>query len=182
MDERLGSILRVVPELFLGVYKTVLYVGAIPSSVVKDAGRDYLINFRDAGYHITVVEAFERNCDLLLEHDSDLFDDIYCTEISDFPLGITYDVVFWWHGPEHVESGVLRATLQHIELLADHCVVLGCPWGVYKVGAINANPYQEHKASIYPAMLQDLGYDKIECIGIEDVPGSNIAAVKYVDR
>ena len=175
-QKRTESILKLEPDLFTDKYKSVLYIGAIPPEANNQynnpcAGMTYLDEFKQAGYEITIVEAHLINSELLANH----YDfEIYHCCIEDFKFIKDYDVIFWWHGPEHVQKNKLPGILQKLELHCK-CIILGCPWGRYKLGAVNQNPYQEHKSFIYPNMLP--GY-KTDCIGTVNVPGSNLTAIK----
>ena len=171
---RTKSILKLAPDLFN--YKSVLYIGATPPEINKqynnpESGMFYLEEFKQAGYEITIVEAYSPNCEPLINKHHYK---VHNCSIEDFDSG-KYDVVFWWHGPEHVEKKKLPGILEKIEEIANHLVVLGCPWGRYKLGPIHGNPYQEHKSYLYPKSFP--GYE-IDCIGPVDIPGSNLAAVK----
>jgi len=177
MDRR-RSLLRLVPDLFMGTYKSVLYVGATGNSTA------FLPEFRRAEYNITIIEAFLQNYHSLIKEHKGLFDFINQGLIEDFnpPGGRRYDVIFWWHGPEHVEEERLPGILRRIEGFGNRLVILGCPWGRYRLGAKDGNPYEVHRAYYYPEMFIGLGYDRVECLGEADVPGSNITSVKILDK
>lgn len=171
---RTKSLLKLAPDLFK--YKSVLYIGAIPPEINNqydnpEAGMAYLKEFKQAEYKITIIEVHLPNYELLVnKHHYEVH---HCS-IEDFNNG-KYDVVMWWHGPEHVEESKLLGVLSKLEDIANHLVVLGCPWGRYELGQIHGNPYQEHKAYLYPKSFP--GYET-DCIGTVNVPGSNITAVK----
>lgn len=90
-----------------------------------------------------------------------------------------WDVVMWIHGPEHIEKSELADTLRNIESYTRYLVVLGCPWGVYKQGKSYGNPYEVHRAYLYPEDFLKLRY-KVESIGAKDTPGSNLTAWKHL--
>ena len=87
-----------------------------------------------------------------------------------------YDVIFWWHGPEHIKKEELESTLNNIEDLATTMVVLGCPWGDYPQGALEKNPYEVHVSAYQPGDFRDLGY-QVEWLPPEG-RGGNILAWK----
>lgn len=174
---RTKSLLKLAPDLFTK-YKNVLYIGAIPPEINNqydnpEAGMAYLAEFKQAGYEITIVEAYLINYELLVNKHGF---EVYNCCIEDFETDKKYDIVFWWHGPEHVKAVNLPDILKKIEGLANYLIVLGCPWGRYKLGPIHGNPYQEHKSRLYPENFP--GYET-DCIGTVDVPGSNLTAVKW---
>ena len=186
---RTGSILKLEPDLFTNKYKSVLYIGVIAPEINKAydnpySGRAYLTEFKQAGYEISIVEIHRPNYELLIEKHQSLFDYIHHSDIGNFipPDNKKYDVIFWWHGPEHVEKERLSGILQRIENFGNNIIILGCPWGKYPIDALNNNPYQAHLTSIYSKTLEDLGYNKFEYCGKMDIPGSNLATIKYLKK
>ena len=184
--ERTKSILRLEPKLFTNKYKSVLYIGAIPPEITKQynnsyAGMAYLPDFKQANYNITIVEIFKPNYDILFNYHQEAFDDIYNGDIENFipiPNNKTYDVVFWWHGPEHVEEHRIAPIVSHLEKFCNGIMIFGCPWGRYKLGKAHNNPYEVHRAYLYPEKFIELGCNKVECIGKVDMVGSNMASIK----
>lgn len=176
MDRR-KSLSRLVPDLFTERYKSVLYIGA---NGLRSA---FLPEFKQAGYNVTIVEAFPLNYQSLIKEHGDLFDAINQCLVEDFnpPNGRKYDVICWWHGPEHVEEEKLPEILQRVEEFGNLLVILGCPWGRYELGDAYGNPYERHRAFLYPEIFIDLGYDRVECLGKKDVPGSNMTAIKILE-
>jgi len=184
---RTKSILRLEPDLFTDKYKSVLYIGAVPPEVNNQqhnpyAGMAYLNEFKEAGYRIVIVEAHLPNYEILTGKHQGKFNRLYHGRIEDFrPHRYRkYDVVFWWHGPEHVEEERLPGILQHLEKFCNYIIITGCPWGRYKLGAVLHNPYEKHRSYLYPELFINAGYDMVDCVGQIDVPGSNMAAIKRV--
>ncbi len=139
-----------VPELFrLQPGRAALYVGA-------SVERCYHANELDAaGYSLTLVEAYAPNAQ---HHKArGLFETVVQGTVQDLPDLPHFDLVMWWHGPEHVERASLPRILAHLEELAP-LVVLGCPYGEYRQGAVGGNEYEIHRWSIYPDDLERLGY------------------------
>lgn len=93
----------------------------------------------------------------------------------------TFDVVLWWHGPEHIDRDDLAATVTQLERAAERLVILGCPWGVYPQGEFMGNPHDAHRASLYPDDFLKLGYD-VATIGQADHPDGSIIAWKRIER
>ena len=98
-------------------------------------------------------------------------------EIERLPLG-RFDVVFFWHGPEHLQERQISPTLEKLELICNHLVVCGMPFGFYEQGPEYGNPFETHQSHIYPPFLEGLGY-KTETLGNRDQMGANTTAWKY---
>jgi len=188
-QKRTASILKLEPDLFTNKYKSVLYIGAVPPEINNQydylySGRAYLKEFKQAGYEITIVEIYYPNYKFLVKKHQYLFDYIYNDDIENFnpPNNKKYDVIFWWHGPEHVERKKLPKILKRIEKFGKYIIILGCPWGKYDAGIANNNPYQAHLASIYSETLIPLGYNKFEYCGKINIAGSNLTTIKNLEN
>ena len=168
--DRTASLERMIPDLY--DHKTVLYIGA------RSDRSDYLQEFLDAGCRVTVIEVFKKNVKELekIEHPNLTVAqmDVEFFPVVDKPI---YDIVFWWHGPEHAEDPAF--TIAKLEYAAGVAVVMGCPWGHVKQRVILGNPWEEHKSLLGHQFFEDQGYET-ECLGNKDEKGSNITAVKYV--
>jgi len=82
------------------------------------------------------------------------------TGVSDFA---PFDVVIWWHGPEHVgrveaEDILWPGRRGVLEPYWEHALVVGCPWGRHDQGAVDGNPHQEHKWAPEPWFFKRLGF------------------------
>ena len=135
---------------------------------------DLLPELHAAGRKITLLEAWPDNA-AHWESDKRLERVIVgdAREIDTLGLG-KFDAVLWWHGPEHVERAELEATVAKLEALAEGLVVLGCPWGRYPQGPFMDNPFDAHRASLYPGDFTALGY-RVTGLGQADNQGSLIA-------
>ena len=69
-----------------------------------------------------------------------------------------YDVIFWWHGPEHIEKSEFYILQQKFDKFKDTLIIIGCPWGEFKQGEVDGNPYEEHKTHWQPEELEKYGY------------------------
>jgi hypothetical protein len=148
-----------------------LYVGANPI-------RCHLANeFNDTGWHLELLEIWSPNID----HYSNggPFHDLKLGDIREVD-GLTHDALFWWHGPEHISKDEIPVVLERLEGMVS-AIVLGCPWGKYRQGAEYGNPYEEHKATLYPVDFLDWGYEVATC-GMADTGDglSHILAWKNV--
>ena len=168
---------RNLPELFGTTYNSVLYVGA------NQRRQHFVSDFEAAGYErIVILEAFQANYEFLRKKfaSSPPYEVIHgdVRNAEEVANG-TYDVVFFWHGPEHLHSDEIGPVLAKLERMAGKVIVLGMPHGRYDQGPEYGNPYEEHLAAIYPQFLEDLGYS-CETLMEADQRGSNITAWKYV--
>jgi hypothetical protein len=168
-ENRTQSLQRLIPDLY--DYKTVLYVGA------RSDRFDYGKDFRAYNYEITVLEAFETNVNYL--KNIDWIKEVIHGDVRDFTSNKTWDIVFSWHGPEHVEVRELTDTLLNLESFTNKAIVLGCPWGLFHQKAIHNNPFEVHASHNDYHIFENLGYN-VECLGKKDVKGSNITAVKRI--
>ena len=167
--DRMASICLLAPDLFSGKYKTVLNVGASMNRF------HYSKLFEDAGFEVTVLEAYKPNVDFLKSLNKW---NIIEGDVSKYKFNKKFDVTFWWHGPEHVTSDVLPSALENLESATNYITILGSPYGKYEQGAYGGNPYEVHCGHYTPDVFELLGYTYLT-IGEKDVPGSNITSVKY---
>jgi hypothetical protein len=157
-------------------YKTLLYIGANPQRL------ELLDIFYNAGYKIDVLEIFPANVEGLKEinRKEKIFNKIILGDVREIDETMTdrkYDIVCWWHGPEHVKKHYFAPTLRQLENLTIHITVLGCPWGKYPQGALYGNEYEKHESSLYPKDFRELGYN-VKMIKKPNKRGSNILAWK----
>lgn len=96
------------------------------------------------------------------------------------PKDKKYELVFWWHGPEYIHRNELNDTIEQLETIATKYIILGCPWGVFKQGELDNNPYEKHVTHWTGEEFEQLGF-KIERLRKKDKRGSNITAVKTLD-
>jgi len=161
-----------IPEL--GECGSCLYIGASPDrfEIV-----DLLLRW---GYHtIDILEIWKDNVDQLREMNEKnrIFRSIIHGDVRDIEIHIEeiYDVVMWWHGPEHIPKKDFRDTVVKIERFASEYVVIGCPWGSYPQGEVKGNRHEIHMSKIYRDDFQKLGY-RIQTLRKPNKRGSNILA------
>ena len=147
-DEREASLRRVLAsDTHFQEYKKLLYIGAKG----RKGGR-HLELFPD--FDVTVLEVWESHIQLLKEH----FSTVIHADVRDYvDSGDFYDVIVWWHGPEHLPEDELKQVLEKLKSMA-HLVILGCPCGDSPQGAHLGNPYEEHVSSLQPEFFHSLGY------------------------
>ena len=135
--------------------------------------------FASSGSEVSVLEAFEPNVRFL--RTQTWLREVMRGDVAEFTFEQTYGIVFWWHGPEHIEAPELPRVLAKLEAIAREAVVLGSPWGRYPQGTAGGNPYEEHRSHLDYTDLESLGYS-VECLGSQHCRGSNITAVKTLGR
>lgn len=192
-QKRRGHLIRNIPDVFN--YHSVLYIGA---KVMKrwPKGMTFMDGFRDAAYEIDVLEPWWRNVVGLHQfndHGREFKDDVFIPPgtfrriISGDVRKVgrlvykNYDVVMFWHGPEHLASEEILITLRKLENIATKIVVVGCPYGEYKQGEVGGNRFEKHLISLYPEFFEDIGWEHAE-LGERDVRTSNLLAWKRTDN
>lgn len=157
-------------------YKTVLYIGA---RLERMQIVDSLVAW---DYEIDVLEAYPPNAAELIKWNAKehWFRRIITGDVRDInqlPVEPEYDVVMFWHGPEHIDEVALPNLLRTLEGYAGRLIILACPWGIYAQGAAYGNPFEAHISALYPPVFKMLGYDT-DTIGSRDRRGSNLIAWK----
>jgi len=180
-DEREKCVKRCVPDLFSGKYESVLYVGA-------NQKRQHFLNFfEESNYkRIVILEAFKENYEFLKTKFETSQPNVYqvingkVEEIERLALE-PFDVIFFWHGPEHLPQQQIEPTLKKLESISNYLVVLGMPFGKYVQGPEYGNPFEVHLSAIYPSLLHKYDY-LTETLGNQDEKGSNITSWKYIKK
>lgn len=178
---RLRQINACIPDLF--GFDSVLYIGANLSRM------QFVPVFVGAEFMVDVVEIHKPNVDELFEfnercrksdHGRAFFRNIINADVRDIAKLddlLSYDVVFWWHGPEHVPLEDFEKTMRLLERFAMRIVVAGCPWGIYNQPAVRGNPHEVHVSHLTPREFINIGY-ATNTIGRKNVRGSNLLAWK----
>ena len=159
---------RAVPDLMN--YKTLLYIGA------SKARAEMLSYFIEKNYKITIMEAWTEN--VLYYRQNSEFNIIQADvrDVSKMPLG-GFDVITWWHGPEHVEKKLLPDIFNELFKHTKKILIVACPWGRYEQQAVKGNPYEVHRSHLYPEFFKEFGF-KTSTLGRKDRRGSNLVAWK----
>jgi|GEM_PF-1130257 len=163
------SLLKIAPDVFK--YKSVLYIGA---SIERSL---FLEEFIKANYQITILEIFEKNVDFYKNQKN--IKEVLQGDVINYDFKEKFDVVFWWHGPEHIDANCLSETVKKLESIANNIVVMGCPYGRHEHGEIYGNIYEKHLSSYNEGYFEDLGYT-VDYFGRRDIVCSNICAAKYI--
>ena len=154
--ERLRQLLRCIPDLF--DYKSLLYIGA-------NAKFHRLVpTFCLAGYMVDVVEPFAPYIEELQRLNAKakyfrriVHGDARALDASS-GLDSQYDVVLWWHGPEHVDQVELHPILTQMSVRARKLAVIGAPHGRMEQDAIDGNDQQRHRWDCMPAAFEPFGW------------------------
>lgn len=103
-----------------------------------------------------VLEIFEPNCRQLREHG---LKHVVCGDVRDIRQHYSepFDVILWWHGPEHLEKAEALKAIEQLRPLARQALVLGCPLGDAPQAALYGNPHEEHRSSWQEEDFSQLG-------------------------
>ena len=178
---RLRQIQRCIPDLF--GFKSVLYIGANMTRmqfVPVFVGADMMIDVVEI--HTPNVRELESFNERTRIAGRKWFRNIINADVRDiWKLDelLSYDVVFWWHGPEHVPLEDFEKTMRLLERFAIKIIVAGCPWGIYHQPAVRDNPHEIHVSHLTPREFINIGYTT-NTIGRKNVRGSNILAWKRI--
>jgi hypothetical protein len=171
---RREQLLRSIPDV--GDYRSLLYIGANVERM------EMLDLFIEKGYRIDILEAWPENLAGLVEwavSNGVTIQHFIEGDVRTFDREKAYDVVMWWHGPEHVTKEELPNVLHRLELAARHLVVLACPSGLSPQDEVYGNPFERHSATLYATDMRDFNY-KINILGKTDKPNSNLISWKRV--
>ena len=141
-------LIKELPELLNGAGKTALYVGA---SVWRAFLLDDLIRW---GWKTTVLEVWPTNVDCIRNTYNV---PVIQGEVVTSPINQTFDLVLWWHGPEHVTKENLPRALNSLETHSS-LIVLGCPENDSPQGLVYDNPFETHLWNVSQDDLRQLGY------------------------
>jgi hypothetical protein len=150
-------------------YDTLLYIGA------RTDRMDFGKHFKKNTYSIDVLEIFDKNVQYL--KSLDWIDNIIKGDVRNIDTLVDkkYDVIFWYHGPEHIKHFELENALGQLKNLANKIVVVGCPWGEFKQEELYNNPWEKHISTLEPSDFEKNNF-KTSTIGKANFPGSNIIA------
>jgi hypothetical protein len=150
-------------------YNTVLYIGA------RIDRADFLGEFQKNNYRIDILEIYKPNLDFLRQIE--WINNVIEGDVQNIEslVNCKYDIIFWWHGPEHIDNEKLEITLNKLKKFSNKLVICGCPWGIYKQGEIKGNFWETHLSSLYPINFEKLNF-KTKTLGEINKKGSNILA------
>lgn len=166
-QRRRNQLLTCIPTIL--DYKSLLYIGAKKSRIRM------IDLFITANYIIDIIEIWPLNIEGLKDFEgirTIIKGDV--RNVSEMNLA-SYDVVMWFHGPEHVQEKELYKILDDLKKISKKLIVTACPWGIYKQGKARGNIHEQHLSYLYPEFFKELGWE-INTVGREDVKGSNLLA------
>jgi len=68
-----------------------------------------------------------------------------------------YDVIIFWHGPEHLTRQEFEELLPKL-MARCHTLVIGAPWGVWEQEDLRGNTFERHVHHFLPEELEKLGF------------------------
>jgi len=164
-----------IPNVY--AYETLLYIGASPDRF------ELVDEFYYADYKIDVLEIWQPNVFALkiMNRRWKIFNEIMSGDVRNVEriLQHQYDIIVFWHGPEHLHLHDFTPTLRKLENFAKHLLICGCPWGDYPQGAVKGNVHEKHACSLFPEDFQKLGF-KTSTLR-QPGRGSNLLAWKKTD-
>ncbi len=167
VDEGLRTLQTAAQMLDPARWDRVLYIGWHPKTFAEWEGDWYLMHMKGLrpGRPVshTIIETWKPYADELRAHPKRHLHGIRVLHADVVEWSQTtnerFDVVMWWHGPEHVDQDHLGPTLSRLEAMCDGIVILGCPDG--------DDPYQDessedhHRCVIDAALLERAGYTTV---------------------
>lgn len=116
-------------------------------------------HFEDIGYnHFDVLEIFPKNVERLKWEN---LNKKMCGDVRNIDKiegsQTSYDVIIWWHGPEHVTKKDFEKTLPKLLAKSKIGVIVGMPNGKWEQGKIYGNKWEEHISTWKPKDLEKLG-------------------------
>ena len=195
-DRRATQLLSATPDVF--DYKSVLYIGA---KVKKrwPKGMLFIDRFVNSGYEIDFLEPWLPNVNGLLhlnkfgkkfKEEVIINPGLFRTVVQgsaqrikeiDYFKNKKYDVVFWWHGPEHIKGKHVLSTIKTLEWMTKKVIVLASPYGFTKQIAVGGNPFEVHQSGITPGLYARIGY-KWNTWGEERSRHSNLLGWKRMEK
>lgn len=175
--DRLKQLEEKIPDIWN--YETLLYIGARVVEKTRERwdGMRMIPQFIKAHYGIDILEAWKRNVEELnkFNEEKNVFNKIIHGDVRNIRTLVKqkYDIIMWYHGPEHVEEESVKPTLKYLEFLANYIAIAACPWGHYKQASIAGNYYEIHISHLYPEFFEYIGW-QTDTLGEMDVKGSNL--------
>jgi len=156
LKRRVRQLMRCIPDVLN--YGTLLYLGA-------SRKRMQLVELFDgAGYEITILEIWKENVEYLEQNTP-------CPPGNRRPVRVIqgdvreiggselardrFDIVMWWHGPEHIPFRDRTKTLRKLECMANEFIIIGCPPGDYPQEKARENPHEKHHEKILVEFFYD---------------------------
>jgi hypothetical protein len=81
-------------------------------------------------------------------------------ELRELGYDDAFDIILWWHGPEHMDKDDSRYAIREIEgeVNPNGLVLLGSPLGFEKQGTAYGNKHEQHLSAWSESNYKDLEY------------------------
>lgn len=148
-----------IPRLALLEVKSMLYVGWRHDC--KPWWHDHMA--RQLGVTLGVLEIFQKNISdlehLVWEGRYDVKSIIWgdARKPEESIVEGFWDLIFWDHGPEHVDHDDLCTTTPKLLKHAGKMLLYCCPWGNWPQGEEDGNVHEVHRNSVTSEQLSNLG-------------------------
>ena len=175
-------------------WEKVLYIGWHPNTFGTWNGEYYIERIlkekRKESTHF-IIERAKVYFDKLVKHKIAKLYNIKCinADIVDWSkknVSDKFDLVIWWHGPEHVEEENLANTLSNLERICNNAVILGLPDGSDPRNI--ESEYEDeiaddkHHNNITELDLNKLGYTTVSYTRDDRRQGKAITAIKLMNK
>lgn len=143
------AIIDCVGDFLEGEGKSLLYVGA-------NCSRAFFLDvLHDCKFTIDILEIFDQNIECIKNQYK--YNNLIQGNIKNKDIISFYDVIFWYHGPEHVTK---EDFIRIDEFLSkkSNVIILGCPYNDDVQGEVYGNIYEKHLWKTTPEDFSVLGY------------------------
>ncbi len=161
--QQFKQIIKNIPEIKDS--QTILYIGARADSFQI---KEYM---QKLDLKITILEIFHPNVVFLRNKGFEVIE----ADITKYKTERQWDIILWWHGPEHIEKSEIFEVLKNLEKIESKAVILGCPWGLHPQNTIYNNIHEIHKCTLYEEDFKSLDYNT-RTLGKMDGDYSNLLA------
>ena len=133
--------------------RTCLYVGAW-----RDGTAFLQDLFEPGGYKVDLLEIWKPSCDLFRGEIKTHGGRVIQADVRTWKPDRQYDLVMWWHGPEHVSAGDAELALAKLDKVRTHALITAVPNGHYEQGPVDGNAAQRHISEYTPDWFQTRGF------------------------
>jgi len=164
---RKDQLIDKIPDVY--DYGTLLYVGG---HCHNDRGLQMADEFVKHNYTIDVIDIWKPNVKDMRQNLKYVYN-VFYGDIRNFDFKAVYDVIMFWHGPEHLEKADIPVLLERLKKYAAKLIIFGCPYGYYEQGPEYGNPYETHRSHWDREDFVKLGMES-DAIGYKDSLKGNI--------
>lgn len=143
--------------------KNVLNIGIVnhPDKMYEKDTISIILDGLNIKPSVTHLEIFQRNCEVgRKKYPDHTFVNGDVRNIENL-LNDKFDLIIWWHGPEHIYENELVDTISKIESLLtnDGIIILGSPNGWQEQHNDDGNVHNDHYSGPDTEFYQSLNYD-----------------------